>query len=176
MTDQDHSPPRGGFPAVRARTIKAKNVAGVQILGADAETAAKLADAGIPGEIVADDIDAENVAGVQIQGRSEVESLDQLRAEVAILKQTIEQLSAAAGAGASAEVEEAVAELETAAKELAEPNPAAGAIVPKLERATEILDKSAKTAAAADKLGSSLAKLVPAARAAWHAASTWFGV
>lgn len=64
--DISHSSPSGGTPAVRARSIKAKHVAGVQIQGIDVETAARLAGAGIEGEVTADEIDAESVAGLQL--------------------------------------------------------------------------------------------------------------
>lgn len=63
-----------GGATVRARTIKAKNVAGVQIQGADAETAARVASAGIGGDVVADEIDADNVAGVQLLSETKAAS------------------------------------------------------------------------------------------------------
>ncbi len=65
--------PRSG-PAVRARVIRAKNVAGVQVRGGDAETAADLVDAGIDGEVVADEIEADNVAGFQHLDGTEAKS------------------------------------------------------------------------------------------------------
>ncbi len=174
-----HSPPSGG--TVRARSIKARNVAGVRIQGADAETAARLAGAGvagtgIAGQVVAEEIDADNVTGLQLRGRSEVENLEELRRDVAALRRTIEQLVAAGAAGDSAAAGEARDELATASDELAGPRPAGDVILPKLERAAEILDQSARNAEAAGKLGTSLDRLAPAARALWHAASTWLGI
>ncbi len=69
---RDTSP--ADFPVVRARSIKAKNVAGVQIQGAGGEAAARLAGAGLGGEVEADEIEAENVAAVQLQEEIEPET------------------------------------------------------------------------------------------------------
>ncbi len=146
--------------AIKARTIKAKNVAGVQVHGADAESAAKLA--GLEGDVIAEEIEAETVAGFQLLSRPEDATLDQLRADVAALRQALE----------GAVSEEARTELEAVEKELDREQPTRDLVVPKLERATEILTESTRTAEAAGKLGTSL---VPYAKALWQAAVAYFG-
>ena len=147
--------------AIKARNIKAKTVAGVQVRGIDAESAAKLA--GVDGDVIADVIEAETVAGFQLLSRPGDATLDELRADVAALRKL--------PAGTASE--EARAELEAVQEELEREKPAGDVVVPKLERAAEILTKSTKTAEAAGKLGTSLA---PYVQTLAQAAASLFGV
>lgn len=179
----DDRPPPAGQPQVggiRAGRIEAENVvSGVQQIGgglADAAGAVALAEALRQGSISAGSIQARNVvAGFQYIADPTQATADQLRQEVAALRQ---QLAAAVTAGEiaqTADVEDAQDALDTAEQALAEETPQGGRIVRKLREAADILAEGARTAEAARQAGQALLKLAPAAAALYQIANQLFG-
>jgi hypothetical protein len=155
---------------IHARTIEAENVVdGVHLQGgvpADVEALVGLAQAIQRGSITADEIRAGNVvSGVLfVAGKPPVNHAE-LRAEVAALREQVQQAIAAgevADAGDAEDVTDALAKTEA---ELEKPEPNGKRVVRHLESATDILTGVAKSAAAARNVGWQIVKLAPVAAA-----------
>ena len=166
---------------IQAKRIQSENVVrGTQVVGFDAEQAARLIGLARDiqaGTITADDIIATNVVeGLQVIGRTgQPPTQDQMRSEIAALRQ---QLDAAIAAGAiqdpgdAADAKQAV---ERAEEEVAKPKPVGERIAKNLEKTSSILTK---VSGAVDKLGdvgNSLVKLAPIASALAAVAVHMFG-
>jgi len=179
VRDQD-PPVVSRVGGIHAGRIEADNVvSGVQQLGgslADATGAVALAEALRQGSISADSIQARNVvAGFQYIADPTQATTDQLRREVAALRQ---QLAAAVAAGEvtqTADVEDAQDALDIAEQALAEEAPQGGRVIRKLREAADLLAEGARTAEAARQAGQALLKLAPAAAALYQIASQLFG-
>lgn len=165
---------KGGIHAGR---IEADNVVdGVQVQGGTPARAAALVEAAQAirrGGITADEIKAGNVvSGLQFLTGKPPEDRADLRAEVAALREQVQQALAAqeiADAGDAADVEAALA---TAEAELAKPEPNVKRAARKLKEAAEILTGAAETAEAAGKLGRAVVKLATVAMMVWKLAET----
>lgn len=165
---------------IRAHRIDAENVVqGMQQLGGDlgsAADAAALAEALSRGSISADSIQAKNVvAGLQYIADPNQATPEQLRQEVAALKQQLADAVAAGAAAADADVADAQEALSKAEDELAKTEPHGGRILRKLKEAADILTESAKATDAARKAGQALVKLAPVAAALYQIATKLFG-
>jgi hypothetical protein len=171
---------QGSVGGIQAHTIKADNVVqGMQQLGGDLTNAAQavaLAEALQGGRISADSIEAKNVvAGFQYIADPAQATPDELRQEVAALK---EQLAAALAAGevaATADVADAQEALDKAENELAQEQPQGNRVVRKLKEASEILTEGAKAADSAKNIGLKLIQLAPIAAALYQIAVKLFG-
>lgn len=165
---------------IRAHKIVADNVvSGMQQLGGDLSNAAAavaLAEALQGGSISADSIEAKNVvAGFQYIADPVQATPDELRQELAALKQ---QLTAAIAAGeveAAGDIEDAQDALDKAEAELTKEEPQGGRIVRKLKEATEIFTQGAKATDAVRGTALALAKLAPVAAALYQIATKIFG-
>ncbi|NJL27941.1 MAG: hypothetical protein HC897_08595 [Thermoanaerobaculia bacterium] len=155
---------------VKAKHILAGSVKGVEVVGGGAEGAAEIAHAvGERSGIEAETIQANEVVGFKYIADPEQPRLDELRAALAGLRAELARL------GTRPEVEAVEAVLIEAGEELAKPQPEGGVVVPKLEKAAKILTGGAHVVDAADKLSSSLGKLVPWLVALVGAAAKHFG-
>ncbi len=165
---------------IRANKIVADNVvSGMQQLGRDLSSAAAavaLAEALQGGSISADSIEAKNVvAGFQYIADPAQATPDELRQELAALKQ---QLAAAIAAGeveAAGDIEDAQDALDKAEAELTKDEPQGGRIVRKLKEATEIFTAGAKATDAVRDTVTALARLAPMAAALYQIAQKLFG-
>jgi hypothetical protein len=179
---------QGHVGGIRADRIEAENVVqGMQQLGGDLSSTAgtvALAEALSRGSITADSIQARNVvAGFQYIADPAQATPDELRQEVARLRQQLAEAVAAgeieatadASAVLSTSIEDAQESLERAETELAQATPQGSRVMRRLKDAAEILTESARTAEAAGKLGKTLAPLVPAAAALYQIAVKLFG-
>jgi hypothetical protein len=182
------SGPEQGQPAadqpqvggIRAGRIEAENVvSGVQQIGgnlADAAEAVALAEALRQGSITADSIQARNVvAGFQYIADPAQATADELRREVARLRQELAAAIATGEVAQTADVKDAREALDKAEAELAEEAPQGGRVIRKLREAADILAEGARTAEAARQAGQALLKLAPAAAALYQIASQLFG-
>ncbi len=171
---------QGTVGGIRANKIVADNVvSGMQQLGGELSNAAAavaLAEALQGGSISADSIEAKNVvAGFQYIADPAQATPDELRQELAALKQ---QLAAAIASGeveAAGDVEDAQDALDKAEAELAKDKPQGNRIVRKLKEATEIFTQGAKATDAARGTAVALAKLAPVAAALYQIAAKLFG-
>jgi predicted RNA-binding Zn ribbon-like protein len=167
---------KGGITAER---IEADNVVdGVQLQGGTPEMAANLVQAAKAiqrGGITAKEIKAGNVvSGLQFLTGKPPETQAELRAEVAALREQVQQALTAqeiADAGDAEDVEEALA---TAEAELEKPEPNGKRAARKLKEVAEILTGAAETATAAGKVGRAVVKLAPVAMMVWKMAETLF--
>jgi hypothetical protein len=168
----------GQTGGIRAGRIVAENVVdGVQITGADAQTAESLIRVAKDiqrGAITADEIRAKNiVTGLQYISDPANASADSLRKELAVFKQKLDdvikagEIPDAADAADAADAKDAIEKVETEAKAKA---PLGKRIVRKLGEITEILTKSAEAMKAAGNLEAQIIKLAPYAAALWLAA------
>lgn len=178
--DQQASHGRIETNGIHADRIEAENVvAGVQIQGADAETATALVDlarAIRQGRISAIEIKAKNlVSGLQYIADPTQATAIELQREVAALRKQVEQAIVNGEMADTAEAEDAQEALEKAETELAEPQPQGNRIVRKLAEASEILTRSAGTAQAAGKVGLQIIKLAPIAATLWQIAQRLWG-
>jgi ABC-type transporter Mla subunit MlaD len=156
-------------------------------LGGDLSRAAgavALAETLSRGSITADSIQARNVvAGFQYIADPSQATPDELRQEVARLRQQLAEAVAAgeieaaadASAALSTSIEDAQESLARAETELAQEMPQGSRVMRRLKAAAEILTESARTAEAAGKLGKTLTPLAPAAAALYQVAVKLFG-
>ena len=155
---------------IRAERIEAENVVdGVQLQGGTPEMAANLVQAAKAiqrGGITAKEIKAGNVvSGLQFLTGKPPETQAELRAEVAALREQVQQALAAqeiADAGDAEDVTDALAKTEA---ELEKPEPNGRRVVRHLESATDILTGVAESTAAARNVGWQIIKLAPVAAA-----------
>jgi hypothetical protein len=165
---------------IRAGRIQADNVVdGVQMRGgapADAAGFVELARAIQRGGITAGQIEAGDVvSGLQFIAGGPPAAPDDLRREIADLRQRVQQAIAAGEFAEAGEAEDAQDALEKAEAELAEPEPDGERVVRKLETATKILTRTAEAAQAAGKLGLHVIRLAPLAAALWRLAEKILG-
>jgi len=168
------------FGGIRAERIEADNVvSGMQQIGGDLDDAADavaLAEALRGGSITADSIQAKNVvAGWQYIANPAQATPDELRQEIAALKQQLADALDAGEIEGNADMADAQNALETAEAELAADAPSGSRIVRKLKETADILTESAKATDAARKTGVALIKLAPVAAALYQIAVKLFG-
>lgn len=163
---------------IKAKRIEAENIAEVQLFGTDAETAASLVALAREiqhGTIEADVIQAKNIGVIQHFADPEQPTLDELRRAMEELRA---ELAAAIEAGvveSAGDAEDLRSGADTAAAELAKPEPDGSRVTRRLGEVAEILTKGAEAAQAAGKVGVELAKLAPAAMMLWKLAQAYFG-
>ena len=170
---------QGRVGGIRANRIEAENVvAGLQQLGGDltaAASAVALAEALSQGTITAGSIQARNVvAGFQYIADPAQATAEELRQEVARLRQQLAAALAAGEVAATADVADAQEALAKAETELAQEQPHGRRIVRKLKEAADILTAGAKASDAARQAGQALLKLAPVAAALYQIASQLF--
>jgi len=164
---------------IHAGRIEADNVVdGVQMQGAAADAAGlvKLARAIQRGGITAEEIKAGNVVdGLQFLTGAAPAAQDDLRREIAALREQVQQAIAAGEIEKAGDAEDVQDALEKAEAEMAKPEPDGERVVRKLETATEILGQTADLAQAAGKVGSHIVRLAPVAAALWKLAEKILG-
>lgn len=165
---------------IRANRIEADNVVqGMQQIGgdlSDAANAVALAEALSGGTISADSIEAQNVvAGFQYIADPAQATQEELRLEVARLREQLAEAVAAGEVEAGADVEDAQEALGKAEAELAKDQPQGNRVMRKLKEAAGILTEGAKMTDAARQAGTALLKLAPVAAALAQIASQMFG-
>jgi hypothetical protein len=177
--DQDKSQTNkiGGIQAGR---IEADNVVqGYQQLGGDLSQAAEvviLAKALSHGRITADSIQAQNVvSGFQYIADPNRATPDELRQEIARLRQELAEAVAASQVADDPDLQDVQTALAEAEKELAAAEPHGRRIIRRLKTAADILTETVETAEAAHKLGQTLLKLAPAAAVLYQIAQKLFG-
>jgi hypothetical protein len=168
------------FGGIRADRIEAENVVdGVQMQGGDAEMAAglvKLARAIRRGGISAEEIKAQSlVSGLQYIADPARPTPDELRREIAALREQVEKVVADGEIAEAADAQDAQEALAKAEEELAASQPQGGRVVRKLAEVSEILTRSAEAAQAAGKFGWQVVKLAPLAAALWQIAARLWG-
>jgi len=157
---------------IRARQIIAENVvdgvmASPEAL-AQAGTLVKLAREIERSGISADTIKARNVvSGLYIPA---AQNLAELRQEVARLREQVQAAIAAREIADTVDAADIAEALDSAAEELAKPEPKAQRIVRKLKEAAELLTGAAEAATAAGKVGLAVVKLAPVAMMLWKLA------
>lgn len=157
---------------IRARQIIAENVVdGVMASPEALERAGellKLARAVERGGISADTIKARNVvSGVYIPT---AQNLAELRQEVARLQEQVRAAIAAQEIADTDDANDVTEALESAAEELAKPEPKAQRVARKLKEAAELLTGAAEAATAAGKVSLAIIKLAPVAMMLWKLA------
>lgn len=165
---------------IRAGRIEAESVVdGVQMQGGDAQAAAglvALAQAIRRGGISAEEIKARNlVSGLQFIADPGQATADDLRQEVAALREQLAQAIAAGEVADQADAEDAQEALATAEKELAAARPKGNRVVRKLAEAADVLTHGAAAAEALGKVGAQIIKLAPIAATLYQIAQTLFG-
>ena len=165
---------------IHAERIEAENVVdGVQMQGAAVEDAArlvKLARAIERGGITADQIRAGSVvSGLQFLAGAPPAGQDDLRREIAALREQVQQAIAAGEMGKAGDAEDVQDALKGAEAELAKPQPDGERVVRKLETAAKILTGTADLAQAAGKVGLHVLRLAPLAAALWKLAEKILG-
>lgn len=189
--DEDPSTPAASEPGARptaagqgggifANQITAENmVSGVQQIGgslADAAGALALADALRQGTISADSIQARNVvAGFQYIADPARATADELRQEVAQLRQELSAAVAAGQLAPTADMDDAQDALAMAEQALTGEAPQGGRVIRKLREAADILAEGARAADAARRAGAAILKLAPTAAALYQIAARLFG-
>jgi len=128
----------------------------------------KLARAVERGGISADTIKARNVvSGVYIPT---AQNLAELRPEVARLQGQVQVAIAAQEIADTDDATDVAEALNSAAEELAKPEPKAQRVARKLKEAAELLTGAAEAATAAGKVGLAIIKLAPVAMMLWKLA------
>jgi len=182
----ESSPPNNTPPtrtgSVRAgRDLKAENVvAGVQVLGADAETAraiielARQLESGSV-EAVRDIIAKNVVTGLQYVGQGgTAPNLEQFRQELTALREQLDQAVKAGEIADTYDAEDAQKAVGRAIEQSQEQKPAADKITPQLEQVTKIIDRAATAAESAGKFQAAVIKLAPVAMTLYRLASWIF--
>jgi hypothetical protein len=174
--------PRVRTGSVRAgRDLKADNiVAGVQVQGADAETARALL--ALAGELESGsveavrDIIAKNVvAGFQYVGQGgTTPNLEQFQQELAALRAQLAEAVKAGEIAKAYDAQDAQIAVDRAVEQSQAQKPAADEISPQLERAAKIINQAATAAESAGKLQAAVIKLAPIATALYRLASFIF--
>jgi hypothetical protein len=135
-----------------------------------------LAEALRQGTITADSIQARNaVAGFQYIADPAQATADELRQEVARLRQELAAAVSAGDLAQTADVEDAQDALARAEAELAGDAPQGRRVIRKLREAADVLAEATRTAEAARQAGGALVKLAPAAAALYQIAQQLFG-
>lgn len=165
---------------IQAKRIEADNVVqGFQQIGGDISQAAEaviLAKSLSQGRITADSIQAKNiVAGFQYIADPNQATPDELRQEIAQLRQQLTEALTAGELEANADTADAAEALAKAEEELGQSEPQGRRIVRQLKTAAEILTETVQTAEAAQKAGQALLKLAPAAAVLYQIAQKLFG-
>lgn len=165
MTTQEPTPSSGGVKA--GRNIQADNiVTGVQIQGADAETAQKLLESAQQiknGSVEAvQDIIAKNiVTGFQYLGQGGQVTRQQFDKELAAVKEQLAEAIAANEIEDEEEAEDAQTAVKRAIKHSQAEQPTAEKITKNLTKAAEIIEGAANTAKSAKNFGARVIQLVP---------------
>ena len=165
---------------IRAGRIDAQNVVdGVQVQGVTAKDAAglvRLAKAIQRGGITAQQIDAGSVvSGLQFLAGIPPAGQDDLRKEIAALREQVQQAIADGEVERAGDAEDVQDALEKAEAELASPQPDGERVIRKLETAAQILTRVADLAQAAGKVGWHVIRLAPLAAALWKLAERILG-
>lgn len=165
---------------IRAGKIDAENVVdGVQIRGGDAASAAeliRLASEIRRGGITADEIRAGNVVtGLQYIADPAAAGMDDLRREVAALRERLESAAADGDFPDETDAEDAVGEIAAVETELEKPEPAGKRIVRRLNALSDILTQSGEMLQAAGNVKSKVMELLPYAAAVGLTAQAMFG-
>ncbi|MCP4361192.1 MAG: hypothetical protein GY796_24555 [Chloroflexi bacterium] len=178
MTTQESTPSSGGVKA--GRNIQADNiVTGVQIQGAEAETAQKLLESAQQiksGSVEAvQDIIAKNiVTGFQYLGQGGQVTRQQFDQELAAVREQLAEAIAANEIEDEEEAEDAQTAVKRAIKHTQAEQPASEKITKNLSKAAEIIEGAAKTAEAAKNFGAKVIKLVPVVLGLAKIAQTFF--
>lgn len=166
-------------PGIKADSIKARNVVrGAQVHSDDPKAAAHLAPLAREirlGQISAGTIEAENlVEGLQYLGSPSTATLDDLRKEVASLRERLQAVAAEGSIdpGDDEDARQAVAEAEA---ELAKPRPQGSRVIRRLRQLSDILIQGADASEAAGRIGTQVAKLAPVAAVALQVAQRLLG-
>jgi hypothetical protein len=161
--------PHGRSGGIKAgRDLRAENiVTGVQVRGADAETARELLalvpvlDSGSV-EAVQDLIATNVVTGFQYLGQGGTEpNREQFQRELAALREQLTQAIAAGEIAEPYDAEDAQKAVERAVEQSQAPEARAGKIAPHLERAATIITRAATVAESAGKFQAAIIKLAP---------------
>ncbi len=160
-------------PGIHAKNIKAKNIVqGVQQQGGEPITS----PIETIGSITAEEMEADNiVVGLQYIADPANVTADELRQEVAALK---EQLNAAIADGdvkQDGNVTDAQIALNAAEEELAQEEPEGNRIIRNLKTAADLLTETVKTTDAARKAGLALGKLAVTAVTLYNIGQNLFG-
>lgn len=164
---------------IRAGRIEADNVvSGVQMQGGTASDAAglvELAETIRRGGITAEQIRAGNVVdGLQFLAGGTPAGPDDLRREIAALREQVQQAIARREVEDQGDGEDVQDALDKAEAELAKPEPDGKRVVRQLDLVSGILTGCAKAAEAAGKVGAEIVKLAPVAAALYQlAAAIW---
>ncbi len=163
-----------------AHTIKAENVVqGILHQGGDLSDSAglvALAEALRQGRITADSIEAKNVvAGFQYIADPIRTTPDELRQEVAQLRQQLERAINAGELSQTGDISDVQDALQNAETELQGEKPEGNRIIRKLKEAADVLTQSARVAEAAGKVGQTVIKLAPIAATLYQIAIHLFG-
>jgi hypothetical protein len=177
--DNTSSSPTGRVKA--GRDLKADNiVTGVQVQGADAETArallalAREIESGSV-EAVRDLIAKNVVTGFQFIGRGgTAPNEEQFRQELASLRAQLAQAVQAGEFTEAYEAQDAQTAVDRAVEQSQAQQPTAEKIVSHLERAATIINKAGTVAESAGKIQAAVIKLAPVAAALYRLASVLF--
>ncbi|EFH79693.1 hypothetical protein [Ktedonobacter racemifer] len=166
---------------IRAKRIQADNiVSGIQIQGGDAQSASslvQLAQAIQRGEITADDITTRNlVSGLQYIADPAHATTEDVRCELASLRQQVETAIAAQEIPDEDEAKAATEDLTVAEKELGKSQPNGEKVLKRLKNVNEILTQSAQAAEQAGKIGALVIKLAPIAATVWQVTRGLLGI
>lgn len=171
-----------GTGGIHAGRIQADNVVrGTQLLGVDAEQAARLVAQARDiqcGNITADDIiTARNVVdGLQVIGKTgQPPSRDDLRVEIAALRKQLQDAVAAGAIKDPDDAEDVQKAVQRAEEEVSKPQPAGDRVVKNLEKTSTILSKLSDAVDKVSSVGGSLIKLAPIASALAAVAMHMFG-
>ncbi len=115
------------------------------------------------------------MSGLQYIADPTQASVEDLRRELAALRAKLEQAIAGQEIPDVADAEDAQESLKSAEDELAKPQPHSNRVLRKLDEFSQIMTRSAETAEAAGKLGSSVMQLAPLAAAVWQIAQKLLG-
>lgn len=165
---------------IHARTIKAQNVVdGAQFQGGmpdDAADLLRLSKEIARGGIHADHIDAQSlVSGLQYIADPKTATPEQLRQEVAALRESAQTAIQAGEIQNQGDAQDLDESLEKAQNELASPTPQGSRVVRALKTTTEILNQTADTLKAGGKVQTQAMKLAPTAAAVYSVAQLLFG-
>src|SRR5262245_25860029 len=175
-------PPHTRTGGVRAgRDLKADNVVtGVQVHGADAETArallalARQIESGSV-EAVQDLIAKNVVTGFQYIGQGgTAPNMEQFKKELAALREQLAQAVKAGEIENTYDAEDAQKAVDRAIEQSQAQKPAAEKIVPHLDRAASIINKAGTVTESAGKIQAAVIKLAPVATALYRLSSVIF--
>jgi hypothetical protein len=167
------------MPGIQAGRIDAENVVvGAQVRGgaADAASLLRLARHIRSGGISAEQIQAGNVvSGLQFIAGTAPATTDELRREIAALREQVQQAIAAGEIPKPGDAEDVQQALQTAENELQKPQPDSERVARKLETVNTILTRCAEVVESAGKVGQKVLTLAPIAAALWALAQKILG-